>query len=93
MSESSQTEHELALQMVPLLERGAEAFRVHCAAGSSRDRRAELVAPATFSVVTQEDYVAHPLLCLQHALVDRPLHILLREPGALFASLAKLTRR
>ncbi len=72
--------------MVPLLERGEEAFRAVCAS------RAGERLYGTFHVVTQADYVAHPLLCLRHVVHNGSVHILC-EDGALFALLARLTRR
>jgi hypothetical protein len=82
-------DRELVVQMVPFLERGAEALRVHCASMPAVDR---LTATDSLLVVTQEDYVAQPLLCLRYATHVGPLHILLRVNGSLFALLARLTR-
>ncbi len=76
---------EPAAAMRPLLERGADAFLDYCAA------RAELLH-GVVHVVTQADYVAHPLLCLHHAVYAGPVHILC-DGGAVFALLAKLRRR
>ncbi len=85
MSRSPEPDREIATQMVPLLERGEEAFRVLCASRGER-------FCGTFHVVTQVDYVAYPLLCLRHAVHNAAVHILC-EDGALFALLARLTRR
>lgn len=72
-------------EMRLLLERGADAFLVRCAA------RGELLH-GTIYVVTQSDYVARPMLCLRHAETVGPLHILC-DGGAVFAMLAQLRRR
>ncbi len=72
-------------EMRPLLARGADAFLDRCAS------RAVLLH-GTVHVVTQADYVARPMLCLEHAVRVGPIHILC-DGGAMFALLAQLRER
>lgn len=86
----SEEDRALAAAMVPLLERGTDELREQYAKLPARDRLQ--ATRDTLSVVTQEDYVAQPLLCLRFATRVGPLHILLRVEGTLFALLAQLRR-
>ncbi len=81
-------DHARVTRMVPLLERGQEAFRLRCALRPKSEQQFY----GTISVVTQADFGANALLCLAHAVHDGPVHILC-DDGAMFALLTRLTRR
>jgi hypothetical protein len=86
---------EVAIRMVPILERGTEALRFYIVSiplielGDEVRRQLLLTTSRSLHVVTHSDFIDQPALCLEHVVInDIPLHILCPN-GSLYALVEK----